>query len=271
MKKIPISAQPLPTFDLLNKIVTELGTTKLSFWPFLNATGTTVFPYGSGSDGLLVTMGSAIESVFDPHRHVSGIYSVANDGTAAGNAISSADSANYSFGDSTIDSPFSVGAWILMQEAVGTARSILSKYGSTAAAKEWDFRFGTNGKLVLELLDESVVGDASEIATSTGTALTPFIWQFVVATYDGGEDAPVINLYINATSVHDGTSVETNAYVAMEDLAAVLMIGMRDAAGTPAQVFQGRIALPFVTGKELTAANISAIYYLGQRLLGLRA
>ena len=123
--------------------------------------------------------------------------------------------------------------------------------------------------LVMELLDESVVGDASEIATSAGAALTPFIWQFVTMTYDGGETAPVINLYINAASVHDGTSVETNAYVAMEDLAASLMVGARDATGTAAQVFQGRIALPFITGKELTAAEVASLYNIGQQLLGL--
>ena len=265
------TGKPQPTFVLLDQLITILGGTKLSFWPFLNGVGTTVFPYGSGSDAVLVTMGSAIESVFDPHRHVSGIHSVANDGTAAGNAISSADNANYTFGDASVDSPFSCGAWILMQEALGTARSIMAKFGSTATAREWDFRFGTDGKLVMELHDESVVGEADETATSAGAALTPFIWQFVTMTYDGGETAPVVNLYINAASVHDGTTAETNAYVAMEDLTNALTIGMDGTAASPANVFQGRIALPFITGKELTAAEVSTIYNIGRRLLGLTA
>src|SRR3989304_3347090 len=244
MRKIPIAAQPLATFDLLDKIVTVLGGTKLSFWPFLNSAGTTVFPYGSGSDAVLVTMGSAIESVFDPHKHPGGIHSVANDGTAAGNAISSADNANYSFGDASVDSPFSCGLWILMQEALGTARSLMGKYDSAGAAREWRLSFGTDGKLIMELHDESVVGEATEIATSAGTALTPFIWQFVTMTYDGGETAPVVNLYINATSVHDGTTDETNAYLAMGDMADALTIGMDGVAATPLNVFQGRIAPP---------------------------
>ena len=260
--------KPQPTFVLLNQIVTILGGTQMSFWPFLNGVGGNTYPYGSGNDGiLLATNASTLELVFDPARHPGGIHSYMNDSATAN--LAAADNANFSFGNSTVDSPFSIGAWLLMQEALGTARSIMAKYGSTAAAKEFDFRFGTDGKLVMELLDESVVGDASEIATSAGAALTPFIWQFVTMTYDGGETAPVINLYINAASVHDGTSVETNAYVAMEDLAASLMVGARDATGTAAQVFQGRIALTFITGKELTAAEVASLYNIGQQLLGL--
>jgi hypothetical protein len=88
-------------------------------------------------------------------------------------------------------------------------------------------------------------------------------------TYDGGETAPVINLYLNATSVHDGTSVESGAYLAMENTTAVLMLGSRDAAGTATQVFQGRMALPFVTGKALTAAEVTTIYGIGRELLGV--
>lgn len=262
------SRRTLPTFELLDQIVTILGGTKLGFWPFLNGVGGNTYPYGSGNDGILLAINtSTIELIFDPFRLPGGVHAYMNDSATAN--LAAADNAAFSFGDGSVDSPFSCGAWILMQEGLGTARSIMAKYGSTAGAKEWDFRFGTDGKLVMELLDESVVGDASEIATSAGTALTPWIWQFVTMTYDGGETAPVINLYINATSVHDGSSAETNAYVAMEDLGASLMIGARDATGSAAQVFQGRFALPFVTGKALSAAEISTIYSIGRRLLGL--
>lgn len=256
-----------PVFLHLDEIVAILGGVKMAFWPFLNGVGGNTYPYGSGNDGILLAANaSTLELVFDPARH-GGIHSYMNDSATAN--LAAADNANFSHGDSTVDTPFSIGIWILMQEALGTARSLMAKYGSTAAAKEYDFRFGTDGKLVMELLDESVVGDASEIATSTGTALTPWIWQFVTMTYDGNEATPVINLYINGVSVHDGTSVETNAYVAMEDLAASLMVGARDATGTAAQVLQGRFALPFITGKELTAAEVLSLYGIGKVLIGL--
>ena len=241
-----------------------LGGTKLSFWPFIQTVGTTLSPYGSGTDGVLLTS-PAIEGTLDPFQHAGGIYSLKNDGAVA--MLTGADNANFSFGDATIDSPFSCGAWILLEEAVGTVRSIVAKYRSAAvAAREYDFRFTTAGKLEMELFDDSAA--ASEIATSTGTALTPFIWQFVTMTYDGGETAPVINLYINATSVHDGTSVETGAYVAMEDLTETLQVGSRNTSAV-AQLFVGRVALPFITGTELTAANVTTIYNIGRKLLGI--
>jgi len=143
----------------------------------------------------------------------------------------------------------------------------VAKYDSGGVAREYDFRFGTDGKLVMELYDED--SDTSEIATSAGTALTPFIWQFCVATYDGTEATPAINLYINGASVHDGTSVETGAYVSMDDSAIPVTFGARGPAATAAQSLQGRLALPFVTGKALTAANVTTLYGIGRTLLGL--
>ena len=254
------------TFARLNDIVTVLGGTKMAFWPFLNGGGGNTYPYGSGNDGILLAANtSTLELVFDPVRHEGGVYSYMNDSATAN--LAAADNANFTHGNATVDTAFSIGIWILMQEALGTARSLMAKYGSTGTAREYDFRFGTDGKLVMELYDESA--DTTEIATSAGTALTPWIWQFCAMTYDGGETAPVINLYINGVSVHDGTSVETGAYVAMEDTAAVLMLGSRDATGTAAQVFQGRMALPFITGKELTAAEVGQLYAIGQELLGI--
>ena len=254
------------TFARLNDIVTVLGGTKMAFWPFLNGGGGNTYPYGSGNDGILLAANtSTLELVFDPVRHEGGVYSYMNDSATAN--LAAADNANFTHGNATVDTAFSIGIWILMQEAVGTARSLMAKYGSTGTLREYDFRFGTDGKLVAELYDESA--DTTEIATSAGTALTPWIWQFCTMTYDGNEAAPVINLYINATSVHDGTSVESGGYVAMENTATPLLIGAKGLTAAAATGFIGRIALPFITGKELTAAEVGQIYSIGQQLLGV--
>lgn len=259
------------TFALLDQISTILGSTKTSFWPFLNGTGNATYPYRAGTDGVyspLTIDASTIELVMDPYKHQGGVFSYMND-SATANLLGGAASV-YSHGNGTADTAFSAGMWILMQEAVGDGtRSLIAKYGSTATLREFDFRFDTNGNLILELYDESA--DGTEIATSAGTALTAWKWECVTATYDGGETAPVVNLYLNGTSVHDGTTVEAGAtgYTAMEDTAAAVMVGARDAAGTAAQVFQGRFALPFYAGKELTAAEVTTIYNIGRILLGI--
>ena len=93
-------------------------------------------------------------------------------------------------------------------------------------------------------------------------------WVFVVATYDGGEDAPVVNLYLNAVLDNDGATAETGSYVAMENTAAPLTVGCSGVTALPVAEFHGRIALPFVTGKALTAAGVTELYTLGRVLLG---
>lgn len=241
------------------------------FYPVISPVGTDLSPYGSGNDAPIATPSDeaaavALETEFDPVR-LNGVYGLYFD-SSANNHVNCGDDADFSHGNATVDTAFSIGMWVLMTEALGTARSLLAKYRTDAvAAREYDFRFGADGKLVMELYDESAT--ATEIATSTGTALTPWVWQFVTMTYDGNEAAPVINLYVNATSVHDGTSVETGAYVAMEDTATGLLIGARNITTAPAQEFEGYMALPFLTGQELTAANVTTLYNIGRRLLGL--
>ena len=260
------SPPELRTFALLDQMVTILGSTKRAFWPFLNGTGNVTYPYGSGNDGGSLALNtSTIELVMDPYKHVGGVFSYMNDSATAN--LLAADSIQYTYASGATDVPFSAGMWVLMQESVSDIRTIIAKYGSTATTREYDFRINGDGVLEMELYNETA--DTTEIATSAGTAITPWKWEFVTMTYDGGETAPVINLYLNATSVHDGTSVESGAYVSMENTAAALMVGARDAAGTAAQVFQGRFALPFVAGKELTAAEVSTLYNIGRILLGV--
>ena len=246
----------IPTFALLDQFVTVLGGTKLSFWPFLNDSGTSFLPYGSGTDGVVLTgQGSPI-----PTYHVGGVNSYQLE--AGTDYFSSVDNANYSFAGAA----FSVGAFVLMQEAVGTARSIISKYRTDVATqREYDFRFSATGYPILEIYDESVPADWT--STCTVNVLTPFVWQFVVATYSGTEGASAIVHYLDAVA-ETPTAVETGLFVATEDTTALLTVGARNSP-TPAQMFKGRIALPFVTGIALTAANVTTLYNLGRQLLGL--
>lgn len=259
-------------FKELNDIVTILGGTKMVFFPFITNKGTDVFPYGTGNDGAVAVASDeagvvALEAEFDPVPLVGGIHAYYFD-SSANNHLNGGDDADYSHGNGTVDTAFSLGAWIMPTEALGTARTIIAKYGSTANAEEYDFRFDTSGNLVLELHDASA--SATEIGTGASDVLVPWVWNFVVATYDGTETAPDVHLYKNASdTLAAGTTTETGSYVAMEDTAAGLLIGARNATGTPAQEFEGYMALPFVTGKELTAEEVTDLYNKGRKLLGL--
>lgn len=269
-----ISGPGAPTFKLLDAIVTILGGVKQTFWPVLSSSGEAIFPYGSGTDGVKLTAATALNAAgaggHDPLKTPGGIHAVQVDGTAAADVVTAVDNANFTFGNATVDVAFSLHIWVMPQEALGTIRSLLAKFGTTAAlAEEYDLRFDATGQPILELHDPSV--PATEIATGVGGAvITPFAWNHVVATYDGNEADPRIHLYINGVDANAaGLSTETGAYVAMEDTTAILMIGARDAAATAAQVFQGYWALPAVVGKELTAAEVKQLYSYGRLLLGL--
>lgn len=241
----------------LNDILSTLGTTKASLWPFWEATGITVTGIGVGD----LTPTETGSTGFAPQQMPSGLYSYHFHPTGD-HHLAGIDSADYTFGDGTVDAPFSVGAWI-RPNAIAS-NTIMAKYSATV--REWRFWIDAAGLLDLELYDESA--DTTEIATST-VAVTQGQWQFVVASYDGTETAPVVNLYVNTTLANDGSTAETGAYVAMEDTATPLTIACSGVTATPVNEFHGRIALPFITGKALSAAEVTTLYAVMAPMVGI--
>lgn len=247
----------------LNLILDILGTTSPWIVPGWESVGSVVTAIGAG--GHLTSSDEAgavtLESEFAPNELPCGLYSY--EFVPAGNLhLSGADAASHSFGDASVDSPFSVGAWI-RPNAIASL-TILSKYSATV--REWRLHLDSNGLLTFDLYDESV--DATEIAAST-SAIELGKMQFVVASYDGTETAPVLYLYVNGAAVNDGSTTETNSYVAMENTATPVLVGAHGVTGTPVQEFNGRIWLPFITGKALTAAEVKALYALTVPMVGI--
>lgn len=252
------------TVRLLNAILAILGTTKASLWPFLESTGILVSGIGPGDLVPAETAGAAeaLEDDFAPYQHPGGVHSYHFHPTGD-HHLAGIDDAAYSFGNGTADTPFSVGAWI--QPNTVATNVILAKYDSAGNLEEWRFFIDSNGKLSLELHDASV--SATEIAVSAA-ALTPGQWIFVVATYDGVAATPTVNLYVDGALVNDGATVEAGSYAAMENTAAPLTVGCSGVTALPVAEFHGRMALPFLTGKALTAAEIGQLYEATGQLLG---
>jgi len=253
------------TFRALDNIMSILGTTKPSLWPFLEPTGVLVSGLSVGDLIPSETGGAAeaLEDDFAPVLHGGGVHSYHFHPTGD-HHLAGIDHANFSFGNGTVDAAFSVGAWIL-PNAIAT-NVILGKYDSAGNLEEWRFFIDASGKLSLELHDASA--SATEIATSTA-ALVLARQHFVVASYDGTEATPEVNLYVDGALANDGSTAETGAYVAMEDTAAPLTVGCSGVTALPVAEFHGRIALPFVTGKALTAAEVLALDEMYRLLLGL--
>jgi hypothetical protein len=249
----------------INDILTILGTTKPSLWPFWEQTGSLVTGIGPGDLTASETAAAAeaLEDDFSPVMLPCGLFSYHFHPTGD-HHLAGIDHANYSFGNGTVDAAFSVGAWIRPNAIVTNV--IMGKYNSAGNLEEWRFFIDSNGMLSLELHDASA--SATEIAVSAA-ALTVGQWVHVVATYDGGETAPVVNLYVNGVLANDGATTESGTYTAMEDTAAPLTIGCSGVTATPVAEFHGRIALPFVTGKELSASEVGQLLALTAPMVGV--
>lgn len=257
------------TFDLLDQIVTVLGSVNMTLLPLTEYDDRRIRAYRPGADVEVLSRSAAgadadiLHSDSQPYQHPGGIGSLFFIG---GTHLRSADAARFSFGDAAVDSPFSVGCWF--KKAAAGAMILLSKYDDTPAGelREWRLYATGGGVLAFDLFDESV--DASEIATA-GTALPLERWQSVIVSYDGAETDPRVFIYLNGGADNNGLTVETGAYEAMENTAAELLVGTQRQSGTPNTSFAGRIALPFITGRALTATEAFTVHDLGRRLIGL--
>ena len=91
----------------LNDIMSTLGTTKASLWPFWEPAGTVVTGIGVGD----LTPTETTSTGFAPLLLPCGLYSYHFHPTGD-HHLAGVDNAAYTFGDGTVDAAFSVGAWI---------------------------------------------------------------------------------------------------------------------------------------------------------------
>ena len=249
------------TFVQLSDILTALGTTRTALWPFLESNGSLVQTY-KNTPHELEALEAGING-FDPFRHEGGVFSYLFN-TGGGTYLLGEDhgdfeSANAAGND---DAAFSVGMWIQPHDI--TSVTLMAKYDVGTQLREWKIELDSSNKLEFEIFDENV--DGTEIGAST-TAITINTWSFVCVTYDGVDATPGVAFYLNGTA--DGTGTTDSSYTSMERTATQLTIGAHLNSGIPTQIFDGRMALPFICGKELSAANVSTIYEAGRNLLGV--
>ncbi len=164
----------------------------------------------------------------------------------------------YSFNAaSLLDLPFSVGA-VALATAAATTRTMLSKYDASTN-NEWRFIVNSTHLLDLELTDASA---AVAVLRASNSAITEGAIQHFAATYSGLGGATAMNgvlLYVNGAAVAS-TATNNASYVAMENHTALLGVG-RDSPGG-ARLMNGQLALTWLSGVQLAAAEIADIYNL---------
>lgn len=248
----------IKTYDLLDRFITILGSTKTSFWPFLESDGAIVGTYkenaapgvatDAGVDGLQI------------RQHIGGVNSTHFD-SGDSQHILVPDEANLTIAAAS-GVPMSIGCWFYAEAGSST---LISKY-DTNDKREYKLSLDASVKPVLELYDENI---DKWIKTTADTGLSLEAWHFVVATFDGtSADETDFELYAEGASVAE-TGSASATFVAVEDLTADFVIGGDLATGSVTNFFDGSIALPFICGSLLSAANVLALYNISKTLLGV--
>ena len=252
-------------WGLLNEITTVLGATKAAFWPFFENTGQVISGLGAATvlQSVDEATGIALEDEFTPRVLRSGAHYAVKTNIAGNLHFTAGDNAAYSFTDgSNDDDPLSFGMWIAPQN-FAVAASLIAKY--VGAAEEYDFRIDTSGLMELELHD---AGASASFTGTAVTALTANKLQFVTVVYDGNEALPGITFYVNSDVVGEAVAVESGTYLGMENTATPLLVAARGLTAAPAQEYGGWLAMPFITGKALTALEVETIYQMQRQLIG---
>ena len=163
------------------------------------------------------------------------------------------DSNDFTFGNGTSDSPFSVSAWI--KPARTDTFRVLGKYDSTAQIREWIFTTDGFSRLILFIFDESTNGTLLQRAAANPISNYLNQWVHVSCTYDGSSNSSGVKLYINAVESQD-TDNSTAGYVAMENTT----VPMEMARLSGVDYSEGNISDCRLYDTDLTASQVSDLY-----------
>tara|TARA_R100000700_G_C3176739_1_gene151742 strand:- start:87 stop:3011 length:2925 start_codon:yes stop_codon:yes gene_type:complete len=168
------------------------------------------------------------------------------------------DTDDFTFGDSSSDSPFSVSAWCKMTTA--NRYTVATKGVSNGGDFEWMLtQSGTN--LDFYIWDEDTNG--SRYVNVAGATFNQYVgrWTHIVATYDGSGNRSGMKIYLNAESQTLG-GADDGSYTAMENVGGALTIMKeRTNYGT------GLMNSFRIYSAELTLAQIKEIYEAPEQAL----
>ena len=179
-------------------------------------------------------------------------YALDFDGT--NDYIDCGDSDDFSFGDGSTDSPFSVSAWV-NPDAVEYA-GIVAKY--VTGGWEWLLYLLDNNFLKFLLLNNNTSGNS--IALTTDVAIPINTWTHVSATYNANGEPNGIDLYINGSLQSLVTESTSGTYQAMTNTTAPLQIGTWNGNFRP---INGQISNVSIWDVKLTPTQVSEIYNEG--------
>ena len=189
-------------------------------------------------------------------------YSLDFDGTNDHLVVANHD--DFSFGDSTTDTPFSISAWVKADNLSGVRFVTKNEWDVGTDYREWIFS-GHTGKLLFGVVDADGSSGAYNnyrYRQESTARITTGIWYHVVGTYDGsgGTNAHTgIKLYVNASVASSYVDTTAGTYVAMHNNTGsngdIAIGAWRNTSFT-----DGKIDEVAIWDVELDAEAVTAIY-----------
>ena len=162
------------------------------------------------------------------------------------------DSSNFSFGDGSTDSPFSVSMWVKLVD--GVTQGFFTK--SSSSQKEYHILTSGSGLLRFRLYDNSTGG---YIQSQMNAAVSTSNWVHYAFTYSGIGDTTGLNIYENSSLVAQ-TVEGSGIYTAMENTTAVLRVGSSEQNSFYLEGNTDEVALFNI---ELSSSQVTDIYNSG--------
>ena len=177
------------------------------------------------------------------------LYSLSFDGVD--DYVNLGDSNDFTFGDGSTDSPFSISMWVKLD--VAGAQGFIAK--SSSSQKEYHIITGFSGLLRFRLYDNS---SGTYIQSQMNAAVSTLSWVNYVFTYDGSGDETGINIYADNSLV--AQTKFGQPYTAMENTTADLRISSSEQNSFYLEGNTDEVALFNI---ELSSSQVTDIYNSG--------
>lgn len=211
---------------------------------------------GSGSIDLTMTnMASSDIVEFVPDATVGVANTKSLDFDGVNDYVNAGNKDEYSFGDGTNDSPFSMSFWFYADTLSSTNRVSISKFGSSSK-REYAIRVDS-GFVTMDLCDASnnlnriIINHTVDVTFNTGR------WYHIAFTYDGSGTTAGADIYVDGVVASTATKTKSLGYTAMGNKNVNLEIGARTGGG---KYTDGHIDEFALFDYELSADAISEIY-----------
>ena len=219
--------------------------------PFLGATGNKVYDLsGNGSTGSLVATAHFVPGKFGPTLEF--------DGDSDYVDLGDASNAELSF-------PFSITSLINFDQLASTKganMAVISKYNHNDNQREYRFGILTaDDKLFFRKVEDGGTVNREDISNDTAFVGSDVgRWFHVAITADSGGNWV---FYVNGLSDGSGTFANTNFF----NGTANAFIGADNDGAPAATFFDGKIDIPTIWNRVLSASEIALLYQLRKRLV----